>query len=417
MQKKIKFDLSILKSLFLIFLVIINSGYMLQVSDSPLKLKIQYFTAFVFMILLFDYFIIKKNIFVKNKIQTKLLIIVLSCLLTMMVNLETYRSYVSFLSIVFIAFYIVTQYENEVVANTFVNVTILLSIISLFYLFIIKFWGIPHTSSTITAGITINQYYDYKLFFYPKLFVSGIGRNSSVFWEPGLFASILIFAMMLETIYKEKISTLKMIVLIVTLFTTRSTGGIILLLPIFLLFLDRRIQNKFLRIFIPIVLWLLVIFVLFFQNEILLFLVKSSPKIFSKLIESGSTKSTRLMSPILNFKIFQKFPIFGAGLVEGTKLYVENKRAFQIDSQTSTSFAMLAYFGIFGALYSYWWCSGILKNKNQSNLQKITLLIIVFIILNKEPHLSIMSTWIIFFMYQKEFFNQILPNRRGKFRN
>lgn len=109
------------------------------------------------------------------------------------------------------------------------------------------------------------------------------------------------------------------------------------------------------------------------------------------------------MSPILNFKIFQKFPIFGAGLVEGTKLYVENKRAFQIDSQTSTSFAMLAYFGIFGALYSYWWCSGILKNKNQSNLQKLLYLLLFLLSLIKNLTYQLCRHGLFFSCIKKNF--------------
>lgn len=402
MKIKLSFNLSSIKSLFLILVVIVNSGYMLQVSDSPLKLKIQYFTIYIFVFLLFDYLILKLKILERSSSQNKFILISLSALISMVANFETYKSYVSYIAIIFIAFYIVSSYENKDIAITFVNVTVLLSLISLFYLIRIKYFGIPYTKSIITAGISVNQYYDYKIFFYPKLFISGFGRNSGLFWEPGLHASILIFAMMLEILYKETVSFLKISILFITLLSTKSTGGIILLLPVFLLFIDRKINNSTLRIFIPIILWINVLMLFLFQDQIITLLAKVSPTLFSKLINHGSTKSTRLMSPILNVKIFQSHPIFGAGLIGGTKLYIENKKAFSVDSQTSTTFAMLAYFGLLGILYTVWWISGILKNLNATLSQKITLLIVIFIILNKEPHLSIMATWIIFFMFQGE---------------
>lgn len=399
MRNKFTISLPTIKEIYLTLIVVVNSGYMLQVSDSPLKMKIQYLTAITFGALLFDHFVMKKNFIKSDSMQTKFFIIAFSAIFSMIVNLEPYWIYVAYLAVVFIAFYIVNYQNNEKIASIFSNVMACISVISLYYLLRIKFFGIPNTTSMITAGISINEYYDYKIFFYPKLFISGIGRNSGIFWEPGVFSSFLLLSILIELCFKNKTSLIKISLFVLTLLTTRSTSGILLLFPILLLYLDKKIKSELFRIIMLFISWNIILLMLFFKETILQELVRVSPELFSKLVENGSTRSTRIMSPFLNYKIFKENPIFGAGLSGATKLFIANKKSYSADSQTSTTFAMLSNFGILGILYSIWWIEGIIKFNKFNKSQKAFLLFIIFVILNKEPHMSIMGTWIIFFMF------------------
>ena len=112
--------------------------------------------------------------------------------------------------------------------------------------------------------------------------------------------------------------------------------------------------------------------------------------VISRLLLENIDDESRVHAIEHNLKMFSKSPIFGVGTVEAS-----NKVQYVADTSTSTY--LLSIFGIFGGLYTLYWIIGILKIKNINIIARLFLLIIVLIILNKEPHQNILLTWCFMF--------------------
>lgn len=117
--------------------------------------------------------------------------------------------------------------------KAFVNCVVLLAAISLPCVAIANF------SETLAYSLVSNSYDWSVRFGYSIFYTWGINgtinvRNSGVFWEPGAFAGFLILAMLmlLHSGENHKRARAKMLILVVTLLTTRSTTGYILLVLI-----------------------------------------------------------------------------------------------------------------------------------------------------------------------------------------
>lgn len=388
-------------TLFFVLLVIENSGYMLQVSAGKAQLFIQYSTILLFIILAVYHFILKNRLRYSGHNQNIFLIFATITLLSTIANGESINSYLNMIAIIFIAFFIVETFDLNVIANVFVNTMVVISLISLAFMIWISMFGIPDTPSMISTTASENQCYNYIVFFYPKLWSLELGRNRGVFWEPGLFASFLIIALMLEAMFSEHISKFKIIILTVTVFSTLSTAGILLLFPTMILYIDRFLDKSNKKVILLYALWIIFIFLFVFKDQVINNLVAINSDVFGKLLGENNSKVTRLGAPLLNWKIFISHPFFGAGMNGATSLFQQNKLLFLADSQTSTSLYMMASLGFFGVLYTFWWIRSIVGQKNFGLTKKIAILFIVLIILNKEPHSAILATWLLLFLFEK----------------
>lgn len=398
-EKKVFFSNTLLKIIawvVIVIAIVTNSGYtgMMRIDSSPayfllallaleiiilvrkqIKLKINsvFYVYIVFMILVLITFFANREFYAINLYVNVTLLLTTSYLLTNIISFQTF----------------ITKY---------INLMTLISIISLFfyittnYLNIVFPFGILYSSTT--------SYLNGHIFFQ---LVNNPLRNIGIFWEPGLFASFIIIAILfLVTYVGLKNNLKKMIILIATLFTTGSTAGYFLLIIVFMvLFIGRR-KNVFAHMF-TFLICIFAVFLLFFYNEIITYLVQINPASFSKLIDNSLTYTTRLYSPLVNFRIFLSSPIFGVGFSESTRIFIENSIYSNVDSQTSTSTYFLASMGFSGLLYTIVWLLGI--NSQYTKLPFMTKLLVTLvflIILNKEPHNSLLISYcIMFFMLDK----------------
>lgn len=389
-------------ALFWIMVVVCNSGYLLQVSGDKISGFIQNITMIIgiaaFLNKMLKY---KFEVLIKTTAQKVVFIFFVLSLLSMVVNFEISLLYVNLLATVFVAYYLVNKYTTIQVTSLFVNVMLTIAIISLIFTVWINIFGAPAPISTVSTLASSIQCNNYIVFFYPNIWQGMLIRNRGIFWEPGLFASYLILASVFEIEFSQKHSRWKLIIFVVTVLTTYSTAGIILLCLVGILLVDKEIENNNIRMIWFFVLILLGLTIFIFQNRILESLIHINPEVFSKLLGEDTSKTTRLGGPLLNLSIFYSHPIFGAGFSGATELFQNMKILFKADSQTSTSLYMMAALGIGGICYTIWWIKGIMTNKNFSFLSKIVIVIIVISILNKEPHNALMATWLILFVFLK----------------
>lgn len=125
-----------------------------------------------------------------------------------------------------------TQNAHLAFWECFVNLMCIISAVSLFFFFFGSVLGVIHPSGTVTfewgTVQTCSSYYGLyyepqKIFF---LFYSGI-RNCGIFCEAPMYNYILCIALMIQELYLRD-NKIKTFILMVTIFTTFSTTGIIL---------------------------------------------------------------------------------------------------------------------------------------------------------------------------------------------
>lgn len=218
-------------------------------------------------------------------------------------------------------------------------------------------------------------------------------RNCGMFWEPGLFATALSIAMIFEILFKKRISKLRIVLFALCFVTANSSAGFILcFLCLSLLFLKNIDLKKssLIKDVVYIVILLIFIFALFNMDMIILNTSLRDNPYFIKLLSDNVKESTRYLAIWHNLTIFFDHPLFGAGVnyVNQNMLYV---------ADTSTVTYMMSVFGLLGLWYVLSWCIGIIKIKKINILTKLVLIVIIMIILNKEPHLRLVFSWCLLF--------------------
>lgn len=257
---------------------------------------------------------------------------------------------------------------------------------------------------------TIGRYYD--------LYIITASTKSDkflgIFWEPGVFASIIIISYIIELFFIKTLTTTRMMMYILGLFFTQSTAGFI----IFAIIISGQIWKKLKldrNIFGILCFFILCLSLLLFQNEIVILLAKINPDIFGKLLNKmQGTTATRLNSPYINLNLFIQRPICGYGFNTATQKYISfmnTHNNLHVVAQTSTSTEILADIGILGITYSIMFISPIFTKKYNkiSLISWLTIVIAMLAIVNKEPHIFIVITWILLCyinMGEKKYENQ-----------
>ena len=273
-------------------------------------------------------------------------------------------------------------------------------VISLFFYALINIFGL-NFSLLMYNG----KYYNYFYIFYVIASPSYLTKNCSVFWEPGIFSSIALFMFAIEclfvkTSFKKKLPFLFLYTL--AIISSGSLAGLILLalsIPMLVSSLDFK-KGKFYEA-------ISILFSFFFLFSFLLFF--TFPNLLIKIIpfieKKGVSLYTRILSFRIDFEIFLNHPFIGCGgqyeslFKEIVSLNYQNI----VDSSVSTTGYLAATFGIFGLLITALMIGGIafIDNTTINIRQKIYLIVILLMIINKEPHLLSMISWILFFFIVK----------------
>jgi len=222
-------------------------------------------------------------------------------------------------------------------------------------------------------------------------------RNCGIFWEPGLMATFLIIAYVFVLFIKPKRRLVYKLLLVFALITTKSSAGYALMLLVLLL--ELSLPHSYTRkkaivyasgIFVLSVL----IFVAVSNETVISYLIEGAgygggiQKIFYKLQLFNAAQSQRGNAIVFWIEQFVGNPILGRGVVGITENYVWD---------TCTCFMFLGAFGVMGFTYTALWIYAVYRLKNINAVSKTIIFCVIFIILNKEPHARLLSTWIILF--------------------
>jgi len=146
---------------------------------------------------------------------------------------------------------------------------------------------------------------------YNQEFVEDL-RNSGAFWEPGMFAIFLNLALMINIyINKAKLLSHRNIVFIITLITTLSTTGFIVL---FLIILSTFILNKKIEhaiLYLPIIIGIsLIAYTYVWKLEFM------SGKVTAQVDNANYNQSSRFGAALFHFEQLKESPLTGVFLLE-----------------------------------------------------------------------------------------------------
>ena len=300
-------------------------------------------------------------------------------------------NYLSQMCIIFVAMGVVVLYSFESVVKYYLKIMTFVTAVSIIG------YILANTGNILQLPIMTNvndvKYGVGVIFNY----IIGIPeRNCGMFWEPGLFATYLVIAIVFELCFKnEKVSKPRIVLFVVGLITANSSAGFVLLFLclILALFKSNDKSKGIGGVLVSFIVLLCGILVLSNADYIIENTFLNESEYFIKLLSSNVEDSSRINAIIHNLEILFEHPL-GAGIS-----YVSANMRYTADTSTSTY--ILSIYGWLGVFYTVYWVYSIFKIKNLNFFSKIALLAIFLIILNKEPHHTLVFTWCLLFFLLK----------------
>lgn len=294
----------------------------------------------LFIIILF-FPLVKRRIFTVNKSS---LILVLFILLSMLINFDISLQNIYFFLLLFLSIEYTFYISIEAFINYFCKIIVFLSAYSL----IITVIYYLNNQILDVLPIIINSnglMFNNALFSFSIIGVETIGdiyRNYGLFREPGIFSLYIIVSLLFFVFYykddlKKNISSIA--ILCLTLISTFSTTGILLLFIIFF----RYVLDKFKRLN----LWHLFVFVLLGVMFLFVFIkLDLWSAIIGKLFTENHSMGSRIYSISTNLTIILDNPILGVGWNN----YVSTMNSYLINgvviSNTNTILKLCAIYGL-----------------------------------------------------------------------
>lgn len=379
-NKKIVIRKSLLIALFWAIFVYLFSGSPYTTINTDLSMLTVLIAFAILPIMLF--FRREKN----GKLLLALLLISIMILISMISHSEFYsRAYWRLLAVVIIVSYLIEKYGFRNIVKVYLDIMFFVSIISLIGYLLLNFTSLLNNLPSVT-NINGVEYGVGIIFNYIKALPE---RNCGIFWEPGIFASYLALAIAFESIINSNsISWFRVLVFVVSIITTTSSAGYVLLIFSLGIVLLRGSKLSGYKKLLAIIVVIAIAIVAFNIDNIILNTSLAQNKYLIKLTSDRMNQSSRITSIYHNLSIFRKRVLFGAGINS-----VLNQMSSWADISTSTY--MLSIFGVMGSLYTLFIIYGIFSQKNINIFVKLFFFFILISIVNKEPHINIMFTWII----------------------
>lgn len=366
------------------------SGSAVSVVSSGYRNSIVYVAAFFFAVRL-----IERRFWVSKSKRS----LFLAYFIIMIIMTATVTGYSTFYLRLFATIYVAYEISERMDCKQFIELyekTILcVTIIALIGYFFVNALGL---GSRLPGFVNVNGevYRGVVIFNYIERLPE---RNCALFWEPGIFASALTFALIFELIYQKEKHFFRIVLFVIGIITTNSTAGYVLLV-LLLVLASMKIQAKLrlvkiLLLVVQIAIVIASITIFLNLDKILVQTKLSQNEVFAKLMSDTLIESQRGRAIQDSLSSFAQSPLFGNGAIK-----IVQEMNYVAD--TATSVYVLSIFGVLGFGYSIFYITGVFMQRNLNIVTRMILLIIVFCVLNKEPHLDLLFTWIFgFFLLKK----------------
>ncbi len=330
-------------------------------------------------------------IHVRGRIPIYLFFYIIMFLISLIANPHNYRYIFSVLFYIVISYAMVHSLDNIRFMKSFLDIMFFMAITSIICYFLLNFTSLnlPFPFYDSYSGIKYGVGFIFNYLPYQKL------RNCGMFWEPGLMATFMIFSLLIDSIVFNSPYMVRTMSFICALVLTYSSAGLVLLALFVLFILFKRFGKEtiskselFLLLFV-----LISAVLVFFETDFVIKTFFSSSNyslqgLTEKLLTEKLSTSQRMMSITLWWDRFLSSPIIGTSIVD---LYNED---FIWD--TATSFMFLGLFGFLGCIYTVGWIKGSLQ-LGISLSSRIVFCVIMLLIVNKEPHGTLMFSWFLLF--------------------
>lgn len=250
---------------------------------------------------------------------------------------------------------------------------------------------LPLTLIENRNGVTyLNGYIFFLIEFEGELLPRALG----VFWEPGLFASFLAIACLVElSLVERQPSRLRLSLYILALLLTQSTAGYLLLVFVGFVAFFRRRRGVGIAFVLSLVGGMLAYL---YTDKVVSFLAAYQPAVFGKIDDGGFFSETRWNALLVDLDLFGQSPIVGMGIGGASEGFLSSMD-LMVRAQTSTSGFFLAALGIPGIIYSIAWVWGPMRLKNISIYARVWFSVCMLTIVNKEPHMTLLFSYCLLF--------------------
>lgn len=338
---------------FLTFIFVLSTDSLWTYTWSNRNLfKLVDISVLMLAVLAFGYFL---QIYRKIKLQDFAIIgvIFIALIANLFANRAISKGYLIKFSYPLIGVLLCREMNFKRFARAFVSVMVFLTVYSLI-LYLMANLRMQKNLPIIT-NIANKSFYNGILGFIAKD-GNTIIRNWGVFWEPGTFQAYISFAIIIDLFYLKNTKPYKTILFIITVVTTMSTTGYIVVGIILLLYIFsmKGKQYNVNKIVILSIILLGIIFI--FANDKLRDFIFGKIKVKNK--KQTASFGARYYSVIGNLRImFTDGLIVGTGIKNYVNIYqatVNSMGYFKDMSNTATIFVDIARFGwLYGGINVY----------------------------------------------------------------
>lgn len=373
----------------LAIVVAFYSGSAVSVISSTYRNSIIYVAAFVVVIRVLEH-----GFRVSKSLRTVFLLLFSVMILITAIASNYSTFYLRIFATIYVAYEISEKVDGSILIDVYIKFMTFVTVLALAGYFAVNVLGLGDKLPKFT-NLNDVAYRGILLFNYIERIPE---RNCALFWEPGLFATALTFALIFEMIYVNHKSIPRMILFVAGIITANSTAGYVMLALLFVLAsLKIEPKQKLLKVllsFIQIMVVIIAIVTFLNLDKILLASGLSQNEMFAKLMSGTLSESQRGRAVQDSFSLFLDSPIWGNGIVKISQ-------SMNYIADTATSIYAMSIFGFLGCGYSLFFIVGGLKQRRVNLMTRVVLIIIILGILNKEPHIDMLFTWIFGFFLLK----------------
>ncbi len=404
MAKKLMIRKSHIMAIVVIFCFLFNSGHFyILANDIYAHLSLAFLAGLLLVV-----YGPKKRFFIKSKIWLQPFMILSIWIIAVMFltfEVRIFGSYLRQILVLIVSTLVAINIKFKTFRYWFVRFMVFVTAVAIVVWIWVNVLSLELPLPNIKSTWEKTYFPDYKNGFIVFVYIHMPNKLMGPFWEPGLFATMACYALLLNTEYDTRSRKSKRrhlmadILFVVGILLTLSTAGYIL---IFIVVLIRylSVTNKNFAGWQFMLIMLIVVTLFMFQQQIVTFLSATIPSVFGKLTVNSVSKTTRFNGPLVDLTIFFQHPVIGTGMQRYLQIWPTYADILGVESRTSSITYFIANFGILGLLFPIEIARGVMNQKKINWNARTLLMLLIVLILSKEPHFfNLMSCTLIAYLY------------------